>query len=85
MKIAKRSPEMRAASMRGVRLRRIDVRHAHDDVVADVHAEVLVQHVQAVDVDVDDAVVAVRSDAGVSSALRALLERRARQQARVGS
>ena len=58
-KIAKRSPEMRAASMRGVRLRRITSADAHDDVVADVHAEVLVQHVQAVDVDVNDAIGAV--------------------------
>ena len=54
---------------------------AHDHRVADVHAEVLVQHVQAVDVDVDDAVVLLqrlRRQHGVG----ALLEGGPRQQAR---
>ena len=58
-----------------------DLGDAHDHRVTHVHAEVLVQHVQAVDVDVDDAVVLLQClwrqhDVG------ALLESRSRQQAR---
>ncbi len=55
------------------------VRDAHDHLVAHVHAEVLVQHVQAIDVDVDDAVVALQR-LGRQQVLRALLERGTRQQ-----
>ena len=56
-----------------------DLRDAHDHVVADVHAEVLVEHVQAVDVDVDHALVALQC-LRRQQRLGTLLERRARQQ-----
>ena len=71
---------MRAASIRGDRLLPDRLGDAHDDVVADVHAEVLVQHVQPVDVDVDDAVV-LAQQFGREHRVGTLLERRPRQQA----
>ena len=58
-----------------------DLGDAHDHRIADVHAEVLVQQVQAVDVDIDDAVF-LAQDFGRQGGLYALLERGPREQAR---
>jgi hypothetical protein len=63
----------------GRQLRADRLGDAHDDGVADVHAVVLVDHVQAIDVGVSDAVFA---RVAFEDCQRALLERRTRQQSR---
>ncbi len=72
-----------ARNPRGLHARREiaanDLRDAHDDLVTDVHAEILVQHVQAIEIDVDHAIVA-RERLRRQHRLHALLERRAGQQ-----
>ena len=81
MTTAKRSPEMRAAN--GIRRQMLaqQVADLRDRLVAHVHAEVFVDDVQLVDVDVQQAPALAARVAVAEHELDALLERGARQQA----